>query len=217
MFDGAAPGDGPALAYTPDLLQHAGVASWPFGELRRGWYRTILADPPWAFRLHSDAGDAKSPQHHYNCMDLADIQALPVADLADPEGCALVMWATAPMMPQALATLAAWHFAFKTMGTWAKRSRTGGAWAFGTGYVFRSAAEFYLVGTRGRPELAARNVRNLIVAPTREHSRKPDQLRHDLERLFQPPRAELFAREATQGWDAWGNQVGKFTPEAAHG
>ncbi|MBP0492848.1 MT-A70 family methyltransferase [Pararoseomonas indoligenes] len=216
MLEGHA-SDSRALAYTPDLLNESGLGTWPFGELRRGWYRTILADPPWAYRLYSEAGTQKSPQQHYACMDLGDIQALPVAELAHPDGCALVMWATAPMMPQAIETLAAWRFGFKTMGTWAKQSRTGKAWAFGTGYVFRSAAEFYLVGTRGRPELGARNVRNLLIAPTREHSRKPDQLRADVERLFQAPRAELFAREAAPGWDAWGDQLGKFSPEAAHG
>lgn len=203
-----------AIAYTPDLLQD--LEPWPFGDLRRRWYGTILADPPWGFRLHSDAGDRKSPQYHYGCMDLGEIQALPVAALAHPDAAACVMWATAPMMPQALATLEAWGFRYSTMGAWAKQSRSGKAWAFGTGYVFRSAAEFFLVGTRGRPELGARNVRNLVVAPTRQHSRKPDLLRAAIERLLPGPRCELFAREAAPGWDAWGNEVGKFSQGRGH-
>ncbi|MFH5923808.1 MT-A70 family methyltransferase [Roseomonas xinghualingensis] len=197
------------LTYTPDLLE--GVTPWPFKGLRRRWYRTILADPPWAFQLHSEAGDRKSPQQHYACLDLADIQTLPVSGLAHPDGCALVMWATAPMLPQALATLQAWHFEFKTMGAWAKQSRRGRRWAFGTGYIFRSAMEPYLVGTRGRTELLSRSVRNLIIAPTREHSRKPEEMRADIERLFPGPRVELFARELAPGWDAWGNETTRFT------
>ena len=196
---------------TPDLLQHHG--GWPFGALHRRAYRVILADPPWNFGLYSDRGSAKSPQRHYAVMSLAEIQALPVAALAHPEAAALVMWATAPMLPQAIQTLLAWGFRYSTIGTWAKRSRTGRAWAIGTGYVFRSAAEFYLVGFRGRPCPRARNVRNLIVAPVREHSRKPDELRADVERLFRGPYAELFARERAPGWDAWGNQISLFTPQ----
>lgn len=84
------------------------------------------------------------------------------------------------------------------------------ATAFGGGYVLRSAAEFYLVGTIGRPAVLSRSVRNLIDAPLREHSRKPDQLHHDVERLYAGPYAELFAREGRPGWDVWGNQTAKF-------
>jgi len=184
-------------------------ASDPFDVLTRGGYGVILADPPWRFATYSSKGEGKSPQVHYECMSLADIKALPVADLAAPD-CALLMWATAPMLPEAIDTMAAWGFKFKTAGAWAKQSSTGRRWAFGCGYVFRSAAEFYLVGTRGKPKQQARNVRNLLVAPVREHSRKPDQMRADVETLWPGPYVELFARQPATGWDAWGNQTGRF-------
>jgi N6-adenosine-specific RNA methylase IME4 len=96
------------------------------------------------------------------------------------------------------------------MGAWAKQSRTGQAWAFGTGHVLRSAAEFWLIGTVGRPRVLAHDERNLIVAPVREHSRKPDALHGKLERLYGGPRCELFAREAREGWSAWGDETGRF-------
>lgn len=194
--------------YTPDLLH--GLGSWPFGDLLPGRYRTILADPAWQFSLRSPKGEKKSPQAHYSCMPLAEIQALPVAELAHPEGCGLVLWGTAPMLPQAIATLAAWGFSYVTAGAWAKRSSTGRAWHMGPGYRLRSRMEPYLLGTRGLVPRRARNVCNLVVAPVREHSRKPDQLRADMEQVFDGPRAELFAREAAPGWEAWGNEVGRF-------
>ena len=172
-------------------------------------YGAILADPPWAFRLYSDAGDAKSPQAHYACMSLADIKALPVNQLAAPD-CVLFMWATAPLLREAIDLMASWGFEYKTAGAWAKQSSTGKKWAFGTGYVLRSAAEFYLVGKRGRPRQQVRNVRNLIVAPVREHSRKPDDLHQNIEALFPGPYLELFAREPRPGWDTWGNETNKF-------
>ncbi|WP_298281154.1 MT-A70 family methyltransferase [Acidocella sp.] len=184
--------------------------SSPFAALPERQARVILADPPWAFALYSARGEGKAPQHHYGCMPLTAIKALPVAELADPAGCALVMWATAPMLPHAVETMAAWGFAFKSAGAWAKRSRTGAAWHFGTGYCYRSAVEFWLLGTIGKPRQRSRSVRNLIVAPIREHSRKPDQMRADIEALWAGPYVELFAREVAPGWLSWGNETEKF-------
>jgi len=114
------------------------------------------------------------------------------------------------MLPEALDVMRAWGFKFKTAGAWAKESKSGEKVAFGTGYVFRSAAEFYLVGTIGKPEIKSRSIRNLIWSPVREHSRKPDQIFRDVEELFEGPYLELFAREPRPGWTSWGNQVGKF-------
>lgn len=188
--------------------------TWPFGNLRPLSFGAILADPPWYFRNYSAKGEAKNPVSHYQCMSTADIVALPVHQLAGPD-CALFMWATAPMLPDAVALMSAWGFAFKSAGAWAKQSSTGKSWAFGTGYCFRSAAEFYLLGTIGKPKVRSRSIRNLIVAPVREHSRKPDSLHRDVEALYAGPYAELFAREPRKGWEAWGNEKDKFQTEAA--
>jgi N6-adenosine-specific RNA methylase IME4 len=81
--------------------------------------------------------------------------------------------------------------------------------------VLRSAAEFFLIGTIGRPRVLARDVRNLIAAPVREHSRKPDELHGAMTRLYGGPGAELFARETRPGWSAWGNETTRFDALAA--
>ena len=188
--------------------------TWPFGNLRTFSYGAILADPPWAFELRSAKGDAKSPQAQYSCMDLDAIKALPVGHLAAPD-CLLIMWATAPMLPQAIDTMKAWGFRYVTSGAWAKRSKSGEKWAFGTGYVMRSASEFFLVGAIGKPAILSRSIRNLIVAPVREHSRKPNQMHENIERLVSGPYAELFGRQQRAGWDIWGNETGKFEEDAA--
>jgi len=190
------------------------VSAWPFGDLIPLRYGAIIADPPWYFRNYSAAGEAKNPVAHYDCMGQVDLAALPVSQLAAPD-CALFMWATAPMLPDALRLMSAWGFTFKTAGAWAKQSSTGKSLAFGTGYIFRSAAEFYLVGTIGKPKIQSRSVRNLILAPVREHSRKPVDLHEDVEALFAGPYAELFGREQRPGWDVWGNQTDKFSAAAA--
>lgn len=206
---------GPAAIEQPRQASAAlgTFSGWPFGDLHPRGYGVILADPPWQYRLYSAAGEGKAPQAHYQCMDTDDIAALPVANLAAPNA-VLIMWATAPMLDVALNVMTAWGFRFKSAGAWHKRSVTGQADNFGTGYIYRSAMEPWLVGTIGNPEIRAKDVRNLIVAPIREHSRKPDEMRATIERQFHGPYAELFARERAAGWDSWGNQVGKFGDDA---
>lgn len=181
-----------------------------FPNLQRNHYAVILADPAWTFRTYSDKGLKKSPQAHYRCMPLDQIKALPVADLAAPDS-VCIMWGTAPMLPEAIETMKAWSFTYKTAGAWHKRSSTGNKDAFGPGYIFRSATEFYLVGTRGKPVQKSRSIRNLIVAPVREHSRKPDEMRRNIEALWDGPYLELFSREAAPGWDSWGDEAGRFS------
>lgn len=184
-------------------------------DLPAGQFGVILADPPWRFATFdgksSVATQAADP---YATMSLENIKSMPMA-FTGATDCALIMWATAPLLPQAFEVMRAWGFTFKTAGAWAKQSSTGQKWAFGTGYVFRSAAEFFLVGVRGRPKVKSRSVRNLIVAPIREHSRKPDDMHAMCEALFEGPYLELFARESRPGWTTWGNQATKFDEVAA--
>lgn len=180
---------------------------WPFAPLTPLRYGAIIADPPWRFMNFSANGEKKNPVAHYRCTTTSKIAALPVSQLAAPD-CALVMWATAPMLDSAFHVMREWGFHFKTAGAWAKQSKTGTKLAFGTGYVLRSAAEFFLVGTIGKPEIRSRSERNLILAPVREHSRKPDAMHEIVERLFAGPYCELFARRARPGWDVWGDEVG---------
>ncbi|AIT81645.1 MT-A70 family methyltransferase [Novosphingobium pentaromativorans] len=188
--------------------------TWPFGTMRPFSYGALLVDPPWHFRNFSGKGEGKNPTAHYQCMSLDDIAALPVAHLAAPD-CAMFMWATAPLLPEAIEVMNAWGFVYKSGAAWAKQSTTGAKWAFGTGYVFRSAAEFLIVGTVGQPRVQSRSVRNLIVAPVREHSRKPDSQYEMVEALYAGPYAEIFSRTNRPGWDSWGDEAGKFDEVAA--
>lgn len=191
---------------------------WFFGPLQEGRaplyegrYRTILIDPPWRYRTWSAAGTEKSPQKHYRTMSLDEIKGLPVARLADRD-CLLCCWATFPLLLAAVGVIEAWGFTYSTGGSWEKLTRNG-LTVLGTGYRFRGAAEPYLLGTRGSPPLGARNVRNTIRAPRRQHSRKPDQIYRDLEAIGEPPRCEVFATQIVPGWDGWGDELGKYDYE----
>lgn len=129
-----------------------------------------------------------------------------------------MMWATMPMLPEALKVMKAWGFKYKTVGfTWMKQNRRAdGLFAYnkdiftGMGYWTRSNAELCLLGTRGHPQRKLASVRQAILSPIREHSRKPAEAYDRIEQLLDGPYIELFARTRRRGWDAWGNQIEKF-------
>lgn len=211
------------------------------GPLPMGPFRCILADPPWRFATFSDKGrdrcpDApltrnqsrqNSPARHYDTMPLQDIKNLPVSDVA-ADDCLLLMWAVDPMIPEAIEVGKAWGFTYKTIGFyWAKQRRltsTRGKqfedeshrmFPMGTGYWTRANPEVCLLFTRGAPKRQATDIRKLIVAPRREHSRKPDEVHAHVERLVNGPYLEMFARTERPGWTAWGNQTDRFSEVAA--
>jgi N6-adenosine-specific RNA methylase IME4 len=177
-----------------------------FDGLPLGQAGALLVDPPWFFTTYSDKGRKKSADRHYPCMAVEEIKSLPVATLCAAD-CALHLWTTQAFAQIAMGVMNAWGFTFSCMGVWAKQSKTGSKWQFGTGHVLRSAAEFYLVGKRGHPRRISRSVRNLIVAPVREHSRKPDEIYDQIEALWPGPYVELFARHQREGWFSWGNEL----------
>jgi N6-adenosine-specific RNA methylase IME4 len=147
-------------------------------------------------------------------MTIDDIKALPVKRLAAPD-CCLFLWATFPMLPQALEVMASWGFEYRSGGVWHKRTRNGKT-AFGTGYRVRSACEPFLLGFIGNPK-NSRSERNLIEGEAREHSRKPESAYAWAERyLPDARRCELFGRQRRAGWEVWGNETNKFEQAIAN-
>jgi N6-adenosine-specific RNA methylase IME4 len=149
-------------------------------------------------------------------MSLADIKALPVADWAAPD-CVLLLWATDPLLDKALDVIRAWGFTYKTIGfCWAKLNKSAPSLASerdfftGLGFWTRANPELCLLATRGHPQRRSRSVRKLIVAPRREHSRKPDEAYGRIEALCEGPYLEMFARVRRPDWDSWGNQSDGF-------
>src|SRR3954447_9200433 len=192
------------------------MTSWPQPD-RPGEYPLIYADPPWTFATYSRKGKGRSAEAHYDCMSLADIRALPVAAWAAPDS-VLLLWATDPLLDKAMEVIRDWGFTYKTVGFyWAKLNKSApgllhGERDFFTGLGFwtRANPELCLLATRGHPSRRSRAVRKLIVAPRREHSRKPDETYERIEALCEGPYLELFARNTRAGWDSFGVEVGAF-------
>lgn len=175
---------------------------WPTPGKR---YSIIYADPPWSYR---NKGTRAAADKHYPTMSIEDIKALPVAEIA-ADDCVLFMWATFPMLQQALETIAAWGFEYKTLAfCWAKRNQKSPGWFWGLGNWTRSNAEVCLLSVKGHPRRASAAVHSLIDASVGRHSAKPPEVRDRIVELMgDAPRIELFAREVTPGWDCWGNEV----------
>jgi N6-adenosine-specific RNA methylase IME4 len=201
--------------------------TWPFGDLERGKYQVVLADPPWQFnslwggrpKKIGDNYPSRAIDAHYETMTIDDICALPVGELAAPD-CVLFMWTCWPVLQKSFRVLEAWGFAYKTCGfSWMKADpyrlfaddKTPFA---GMGYWTRANTEPCLLATRGKPKRLAADVRQGIIAPRREHSRKPDGIHERIERLVAGPYCELFARQKRAKWDLWGNQTDKFAEAA---
>lgn len=170
----------------------------------------IMADPPWHFSTRSHKGvTSKGAGGQYKTQPLEWIKSLPVSDIAAPD-CLLWLWATNPMLPDALEVMSAWGFTFKTAGHWSKKI-VNGKQAFGTGYILRCAGEPFLIGTLGSPKTVARNVRSVIEGPIREHSRKPDEAFAAADALMPDvDKIELFSRQPRCGWTVWGDEYDRF-------
>jgi N6-adenosine-specific RNA methylase IME4 len=168
-------------------------------------YQIIYADPPWRFWAGGDRNAIK----HYPCMRVEDIYKLPISDLAD-DNCALFLWATMPLLPEAFECIKAWGFHYSTCAfSWMKLNENNMGVFMGCGYWTRANAELCLLATKGKLKRQSACVPQAIVTPIGKHSRKPDEVIRPriLELLGDLPRVELFARRKVEGWDAWGNEV----------
>ncbi len=182
------------------------------GQGRR--FGVILADPEWRFETYGEGGKDRSADNHYPCSSLDAIKARPVAGIA-AEDCLLLLWATQPMLPQALEVMAAWGFAYRSHLIWAKDRP-------GTGYWSRNQHELLLIGVKGNIPAPAPGTQppSLLSWPRGEHSAKPP-FAHEFAELCWPnlPKIELNARQARPGWEAWGAEApdGEACAEAPDG
>jgi len=150
-------------------------------------------------------------------MDFSQLAAMQPQRWAARD-CVLFLWATDPMLPKALELIDAWDFSYKTVGFyWAKTNKHADLRALsqadfftGLGYWSRANVEQCLLATRGSPPRMAKDVKRLVIAPRREHSRKPDEVYSRIERLTLGPYLELFARQSRREWDRWGDQPRLF-------
>lgn len=175
-------------------------------------YSVIYADPPWEYRQ----GGRGAAKNHYKTMSAKALSQMPVRDICTDEA-VLFMWATFPNLPDALDVMAAWGFTYKTAAfVWVKQNKKTSSLFMGGGFYTRANAEVCLLGTskksKAKSVIESHSVRQIIVAPVREHSQKPAETRCRIQELMGAKHSyiELFARNTTPGWDVWGDEVNKY-------
>lgn len=172
-------------------------------------YNIIYADPPWSYKNWSAKGTGRSAEQHYPCMKKEDIQKLDIQSIA-ADDCVLFLWVTFPCLEEGLELIKAWGFKYKTCAfNWVKRNKKNtNSWFFGLGYWTRANGEICLLATKGKPKKVSSAVHQIIDTPIEGHSKKPGEARERVVQLMGDlPRIELFARNRTDGWDVWGNEV----------
>jgi len=118
------------------------------------------------------------------------------------ENCHLWMWATNNFLPDALWLTKALGFRYITNAVWVKPRA-------GLGQYLRGQHELLLFAVRGsgpKARTARRDLRSVLHAPLREHSRKPEQAYELIEARSTGPRLEMFARHDRDGWNTWGTK-----------
>ncbi len=162
-------------------------------------FGVILADPPWKFEVRSELGMDRSADNHYPCQTTDDICQLDIQSVS-ADNCILFLWATVPMLPDAMAVMASWDFTYKTHVVWVKDR-------IGTGYWFRNKHEILLVGVKGYVPAPALGTQfpSVIDAPLGRHSAKPEEFYRLIETYYPTlPKLEMYARSPRDGWSVCG-------------
>jgi N6-adenosine-specific RNA methylase IME4 len=181
----------------------------PTPPLPGGKYRVLYADPPWTY---GNSGFDQSAAAHYPTLSVAQLcgqEPLPnglnlqqiVSDACTAET-VLFLWATSPLLPEALQVMSAWEFTYKANMVWDKERAPGIGWFLATQH------EHLLIGVRSATPHPAWKPASVLRAAPGPHSKKPDEMYSVIERMYAGPYLELFARQERNGWEVWGNEVG---------
>ena len=178
----------------------------PFPDLPASTFDIVYADPPWDYKgqlQHAGEGssDTGGAVRHYGTVTLDRLGELEVGRIA-ARNSLLFLWATNPHLDQAIDLGKAWGFQWATVAFVWDKMRVN------PGFYTMSQCELCLVFKKGKipAPRGARNVRQFVSEKRGAHSRKPDEVRRRIERMFPDLRKiELFARgSASGGWAAWG-------------
>ena len=182
----------------------------------------IAADVPWQYLTRSAKGQGKSAERHYRTMALDKILRLDVVSHAAKDAF-LLFWVTGPHLAigSHIPIMRSWGFEPTAIwGVWLKPTKKhwengtllldDALWKMGMGHTSRQNAEFVVIGRRGHPKRQSRKVRQIIMEPLREHSRKPEKFFQNAEQFGAGPYLELFGRQQRENWIVRGDESAKF-------
>lgn len=170
-------------------------------------YEIIYADPAWQYKTKESLAKKSilngELNTHYGTMTIAELGGLPLGSISDKNSM-LFMWVVSPMLDDGIELMKKWGFKYSTIAfIWYKQRAN-------PGHYTMSECEICLVGRRGKipTPRGARNVRQFLSEMRGKHSAKPPEIRKRIELMFPTQtKLEMFARQSSEGWDAWGNEV----------
>lgn len=167
-------------------------------------YKIIYADPPWEVKagpsnLHLP--HSKTRNLSYPTMTLEQIKSLPIKKISENNS-VLFLWTINKYIEQAYQVAREWGFVPSTMLVWCKKPK-----GRGLGGTFGISTEFLLFCKKGKVGAKDRHWSTWFEAKRLKHSEKPQIARDIITKTFEGEKIELFAREKTDGWDVYGNEV----------
>ena len=160
-----------------------------------GKYQVIYADPPWSY---NNSGFTQSAASQYPTMAIDEICELHVSDIADNDA-VLFLWATSPLLPDALKVIIAWGFEYKASIIWVKDKAPGMGWWVNTKH------EILLIASKSNNH-PLEKFDSVVEESVTRHSKKPNVFYSMIEKMYTGAKIELFAREKREGWEVWGNE-----------
>ncbi len=187
---------------TVNLLQEGERAAKKAAQIERftkkalpvGTFSVLYADPPWSY---SNSGFTQSAAQQYPTMHIDDICTYELPNLS--ESAVLFLWATSPLLPEALRVIRAWGFEYKASMIWVKDRAPGIGWFVNTKH------ELLLIATRGQAH-PVKKLDSVFSAAVGKHSKKPVEAYELIEAMYPDwAKVEAFHRgEPREGWEGWG-------------
>lgn len=193
----------------------------PFPAIPNQRFHIAAIDPPWHFATRAavtDEASDRSPQRHYPTCSLEHLKTIPMQDILARDAW-VPLWMTGPLMARGVHVILAraWGLQISGMGfVWIKLwngfdvDRLGRTplleqdVAVGGGYTTRKNAEFVVLLKNGSPSVARRDIREVIISPRQEHSRKPAEFYRRMEHFAHGDRIDMFGGVERPGWTYWG-------------
>lgn len=187
-------------------------------------YEICYEDPPWQYD-NQQSFDPKRGGYKYKNLSMEAISQIPYNEFMAKDSL-IFMWVTGPKLVEICSTvvpaLEKQGFKYITkVFSWVKLNPTGSVTTIekdiwlskgvysGLGYWTNGNTEDVLLFKRGTPKRISKSVKQITFAPRAdEHSAKPLEIKSKIiELMGDVPRIELFARERTHGFHAWGNEI----------
>jgi N6-adenosine-specific RNA methylase IME4 len=183
-------------------------------------YQIIYADPPWEQKGGTLFGKYKvvngkqvwnmvsnlSQNLPYKTLNIENIKKLPIKNITD-DNAVLFIWVTNKYLPFVFKVIESWGFNYSSTICWCKTS-----FGLGLGGTVRVSSEYLIFCRKGSLKSnkyikSWYQVKREYVNGYPQHSRKPSFFRNLISETFNGNKIEIFARQKTENWDVWGNEV----------